>query len=50
MHTVLDGKLDHSQLQKAVLRSVDTTIGSHRVELEAGDDDWVTPSLEDVFS
>ena len=42
MHTVLDGKLDHSQLQKAVLRSVDTTIGSHRA-------DWVTLSLEEVL-
>ncbi len=50
MHTVLDGKLNHSQLQKAALRSVDTTIGSHRVELEAGDDDWVTLSLEDVLN
>ena len=49
-HKVTDGNATHQTLSRAALGSLDTTIGSHRVELEDGDADWLTLSLENVMT
>ena len=47
---VINGNVVNFQfLAKAAATSLRTTIGSHRLELEAGDEDWVTLSLKDVL-